>query len=100
MVREPRDFIIVTDMEPVEKSNFYLSKEWEKNTDKDTMRKARRLQRQGCLFVAYRVAAVTYAIYSQMDAGQIFIDDNKDEVMQCESEVIGNDFHDAWEDED
>jgi hypothetical protein len=100
MAKEPRDFIIVTDMDPVEKDDFYLSREWEEHTDKPTMRKARKLQREGKLFVAFRAAALSYALYHQMDAEQIFIDDEKNKVMVCKSEIISDGFEDCWEDED
>ena len=96
---ETRDFIIVTNHDPVEKGNFYLTDEdWAKEYPRE-VKKARRLQKEGKLFLAYRVAAVTFAVYSQMDAHEIFIDDENNTVMECESEVIDDNFSDRWEDE-
>ena len=99
MANELTDYIIVTNWDKVDKHDFYLSKEWEPNCGKDTMRKARQLQREGKLCVAYRVAAVIFAIYSQMDADKIFINDEGEEIMSCETEVIDDDFYARWQDE-
>jgi len=93
------DMLVVTDHEEVDKDDFYLSSAWTENVGKDVMREARKLQREGRLFVAYEVPAVSYALYSQMDARKVFINDSDDIVMQCEGEVIGNKFQEAWEGE-
>jgi hypothetical protein len=93
------DTIIVTDWELVERDDFYLSKEWAKNTSKEEMKEARRLQKEGKLYIAYEVGAVHYAIFTQMDASQVFIDNDCNIVMSCESAVISNDHKERWEGE-
>lgn len=86
---ENKDFIIVTNWEQVEKDDFYLTNEWT-GAEKDELKTARKLQKEGRLYFAYIVAAVDYAIYYQMDAQQVFIDDNCSVVMYCESQIISD----------
>lgn len=93
------DEIIVTDMEKVEPDDFYLSEDWQKRTGAD-LTELRKLAKDGKLFVAYRVPAKSYALYWQMDALQVFINEDKDEVMSCEGVVIGNKHAEKWEAED
>lgn len=93
------DTIIVTDWEKVEKDDFYLSKEWLEDAGEEQMKEARRLQKEGKLYIAYEVGAVHYAIYTQMDASQVFIDSDGDIIMTCEGAVIGNDHKERWEGE-
>lgn len=96
---EPRDFIIVTNHDPVDANNFYLTdKKWARD-NREEVKNARKLQKEGNLFFAYRVAAATFACYSQMDAQELFIDGDNNTVMECENEVISNDFHTRWEDD-
>lgn len=61
------------------------------------MKQAKAMQADGQLFIGYVVPAVNYVIYKQMDARQIFIDENGDEIMSCESEVIGNNHKEHFE---
>ncbi|GAI15739.1 unnamed protein product [marine sediment metagenome] len=82
--------IMVTDWEKVDKDDFYLTEEWEENGGKENVENARRLQQEGNLFEAYIVPAVSYAIYQQMDAGHIFIDEDGNEILSCESAIINN----------
>jgi hypothetical protein len=71
---EHTDFIIVTNNDPVDANNFYLTdKKWAEDNPKE-VKNARRLQKEGNLYFAYRVAAGTFACYSQMDAQELFID--------------------------
>lgn len=84
------EYIMVTDWEEIDKDDSYLTEEWEENGGKENVENARRLQQEGNLFEAYIVPAVHYAIYRQMDAGHIFIDGDDNEILSCESEVIGN----------
>jgi hypothetical protein len=90
------DMIIVTDWEQVEKNDFYLSADWLKNTDKETMKEARKLQKAGKLYIAYEVPAKSYCIYQQMDAQQIFINSDGDRVLDCEGAIIGNNHKERW----
>lgn len=80
--------ILVSDWEKVEKDDFYFSREWE--VKEDNVKQARKLQKENNLFIAYLVDAVSYAIYSQMDAQQVLIDRDANIVLHCESAVIGN----------
>lgn len=84
-----KELIMVTDWEKVEANDFYLSEEWEENSI-EQMLLAKRLQKEGKLYVGYIVSAVDYAIYKQMDASQIFIDEDGERVLECESAIIGN----------
>jgi hypothetical protein len=86
------EYVMVTDWEEVEADDFYLSKEWAKNVNPDSLKRAKELQAEGNLFVAYIVPAVHYVIYKQMDAEQVFIDDEGCQIMSCESAVIGNTY--------
>jgi hypothetical protein len=86
------NLILVTDWEKVENDDFYLNdKKWSKNEGVDDLvEKAVELQKEGKLYVAYIVNAVNYAIYTQMDADQVFIDNDGYVVLNCESAVIEN----------
>lgn len=81
---------MVSDWENVEKDDFYLSDKYLK-IEGDCVKNARKLQKEGILYVAYIVNAVNYAIYDKMDANKVFIDDECNVVLNCESAVIGND---------
>lgn len=81
---------MVTDWEPVEADDFYLTEDWAENVEPKTLQDAKELQANGQLFVAYTVPAVHYAIFVQMDAGQVFINSDGDEIMSCESAIINN----------
>lgn len=85
------NLIIVSDWERVQPDDFYLSKDWEKSEDKERIDEAKKLQKEGHLYVAYVVDAKNYAIYWQMDADQVFINEDGDIILNCESGVIGND---------
>lgn len=91
------DTIVVTDWEKVDKGDFYLSKDWLRNTSKETMREAKKLQREGHLYEAYEVSALSYALYTQMGAHKIFINHDGDHVMSCESAIIGNNHEERWQ---
>ncbi len=92
-----QDYIAVTDWEKVDKDDFYLSKYWEKKAGKGNIKQARKLQKEGNLFYAYIVPAVHYAIYTRMDAQGILIDSDGNEIVSCESAVIGNKHQEKWE---
>lgn len=85
------DLILVTDWEKVDKEDFYLTDDWSKNEDVERIEEARKLQTEGKLYEAYIVKALDYAIYYQMDADKVFINEDMDVVLNCESAVIGND---------
>ncbi len=84
------NLIIVSNWEKVEKDDFYLSEKWLKEEDNICMKEAKRLQKKGNLYVAYIVDAKNYAIYSQMDANQVFINLDSDVILHCESAIIEN----------
>ena len=84
------EMIIVSDWEKVEADDFYLTEKWDKEGGHDSVVKARKLQSNGDLFIAYIVPAVHYAIYQQMDAQQVFIDKDGHVVLDCESAIINN----------
>ena len=85
--------IIVTDYNPVDIDDFYLTdKEWIKNNDITNIEELRELAKAGRLYEAYEVEAECYAIYGQMDAEQVFIDYEDNILMICESAVIGNKY--------
>jgi len=82
---------MVTNWEKVDSDNFYLSDEWSDRTgEHDAIQTARELMNEGKLFTGYYVRACDYAIYYQMDADEIFINEDGDEIARCESAVIGN----------
>lgn len=92
------DMIIVTDWDKVDKDDFYLSNEWlDEIGTKCRQKELKKMARNEELFLAYEVAAVAYAIYSRMDASQIFIDGDGDIVLDCESVMIGNSYRKVWE---
>ena len=93
------EMIIVTNWEKVKKDDFYLSKDWEEDYPEEVKR-ARELQVRTNLYIAYRVPAVSYALYSQMDAEPIFINHDGDFILRGENEVIGNDFTNKWAEEE
>ncbi len=68
------DMVLVTDWAKVEADDFYLSSDWD--DDADQKKEAIKLQAEGNLYKAYIVSAKNYCIYAQMDAAQIFIDQN------------------------
>ena len=86
---EHKEMILVTNWERVEADDFYLSDDW-KSESKERIKAAQKLQAEKNLYVAYIVPAVSYAIYTQMDAQQVFINNDMDVVLDCESVVIEN----------
>lgn len=85
-----KDLIIVTNWEKVDKNNFYLSNDWANHESMENIQEARKLQKKGLLYVAYIVSAVNYAIYLQMDADQVFVNDECDIILYCETGIIDN----------
>lgn len=91
------EYVMVTDWEKVDADDFYLIDEnWAKNNNPDGVQQAKELQATGNLYIGYVVAAVNYVVYHQMDAGQIFIDEDGNEIMSCEGEIIGNKHKDQF----
>lgn len=84
------NLILVTDWDAVDSGDFLLSDEWIENTDEETMKEARELQKRNKLFYGYIVDAKNYAIYYQMDANEVLINDDGDVIIHGESHVIGN----------
>ncbi len=91
------EYVMVTDWRKVDADDFYLTdEEWAKD-DPEAVKHAKELQSKGELFYGYIVAAVNYVIYRQMDASQIFIDEDGEKVMSCEGEIIGNKHQEQFE---
>jgi len=82
--------ILVTDWEKVEADDFYLSEKWAKKEGVEEMLLARKLCQKGKLYIAYIVNAVEYAVFTQMDAQQVFIDGDCNILVYCESAIISN----------
>lgn len=83
--------IVVTNFDVVNIDDFYLINEsWIENNNIDDIEELRELTKNNELFYAYEVDAENYAIYQQMDAGQVFIDIDGGIRMICEGEIIGN----------
>ena len=82
--------IIVSDWEKVQPHDFYLSSKWEKQEDMKRIKEARRLQKEGQLYIAYVVDAKNYAVYRDMDSQQVFMNKDGDIVLNCETAIIGN----------
>lgn len=92
------DMIIVTDWDKVEPDDFYLSNDWlDEIGSKSRQRELKKMAKDGELFEAFEVPAVSYALYSQMDAHQVYINHDGDVLLSCESEVIGNNHQRRWE---
>lgn len=85
------EYILVTDWEKVDFDDFYLtSEDWAVNCNPDSLQQAKELQENDNLYIGYVVSAVHYAIYIQMDASQVFIDGDGNEIMSCEGAIIDN----------
>ncbi len=92
------DLIMVTDWELVDKDDFYLTdEEWAKNEGEENVKKAKELQANGNLYEGFVVSAMNYAIYRTMDAHQIFIDKDCNEILSCESQIIDSPMNHAEE---
>ncbi len=92
------EYVMVTNWDKVDADDFYLTDEdWIKNNDADGVQNAKKLQAAGKLFYGYIVPAVHYVIYRQMDAGQIYIDEDGNEIMSCGSEIISNKHESQFE---
>jgi hypothetical protein len=87
------DFIIVTNWEEVEADDFYLTDKWLMDNCGKTKKEAKELRqmaRNKDLSIGYIVGAKNYCIYSQMDAQQVFINNDCDVLVDCEGCVIDN----------
>jgi len=92
------DMILVTDWEEADEDDFYLSNEWlDEIGSKAHQRQLKKMAKDGDLFIGYEVPAVSYAIYSQMDARQVFIGEDGDVLLNCENAIIGDNHKDRWE---
>ena len=90
-MKDYTEHVMVTDWDKVDIDDFYLTDdEWAKSVDPETLARAKELQAEGHLYFAYVIPAVHYVIYHTMDSAQIFIDEDGDEIMSCESEIIDN----------
>ena len=87
------DLIAVTNWEKVEEADFYLSNDWLKDSmgyDDEQIKQIKDKSKNGELYIAYIVQAKNYAIYFQMDAHQIIVDEDFNEIVSCEGCVISN----------
>ena len=92
------DMILVTNYDEVDKDDFYLSDDWLSEIgSKKEQRRLKKLAKEGNLYDAWVVPAVTYAIYCQMDAHRVLIDEDGDEVLSCESDIIDDEHQEKWE---
>lgn len=80
------DEILVTNWKQVDADDFYLSDDWPEN--KGNKAELLKMVENGDLYYAYIVGAVAYAVYGVMDSHQVFIDDNWDILLHCESSII------------
>lgn len=83
------NLILVSNWEKVEEDDFFLSDEWTQE-EKENISKAQKLQKEGNLYVAYIVDAKDYALFTQMDADQVFINADGNIILRCKSAVITN----------
>ena len=88
--------ILVTNWDKVEDDDFYLTDKWFRiqGTDKDTREEIRRLQKIGKLYIAYIVPAERFVLDYQMEAFQVFIDEDFNVVLECEGAII-----ESWSDD-
>ena len=92
------DMIVVTDWDEVDEDDFYLSNEWLDEIGSKSRQKAlKKMARDGGLFEAFEVSALSYVIYKQMDSRQVFINENSEVELICEGCVIGDTHKDRWE---
>ena len=94
------DMLLVTDWEVADEDDFYLEDEWLIKAMGYTTKEAhelREMAKNKQLFIGYEVPAKSYALYSMMDATQVFIDRNRDVRVRGESCVIANNHEDKWE---
>lgn len=97
--KQTSEFICVTDWEKVESGDFYLTDGWADiiGSDKDKFDKLRQQSKDGELYFAYIVRATDFCIYYQMDADQIIVDCDQNELVQCETAVIDTEKQEVWE---
>lgn len=87
------DLIIVSNWDEVDANDFYLSKEWEKTEGKESVKKARELQKESNLFEAFILPAKAYALYKLSDADKVLINRDGDTILHCEGAVIECENH-------
>jgi len=90
----PEDLILVSNYEEVENDDFYLEEEWlkEECKTKEEIKEIKEMQKEGKLYYGYIVSALTFALHNQMDAQQVIMDKDANVLIDCESQVIDNDF--------
>lgn len=92
MKTETNAHVVVTDWDVVKPDDDYLSDKWLTNStdDKSYGNKLRKQAKNKELFDAWVVGAQNYLVCIQMDAHHIIIDEDFNELVSCESDVIGN----------
>jgi hypothetical protein len=88
--------MVCTNWESVEKDDFYLSSDWD-NEDK---KKAKKLQKESNLYIAYYADAKELCKYKLLDMNQVFINIDCEIIMHCEYSPENNDFQDIWDYDD
>jgi hypothetical protein len=90
-------FIVVTNWEKVDSDEFYITdKKWLKKELDKTNKEIKELQemaKEGRLYRAYIVKAIDFALYWQMDASEVFIDSEWNEIARGETSVIDTNFN-------
>lgn len=88
-----KSLILVSDWEKVEKDDYYLSDEWAKKNEITNIKQIRQLQAEDKLYLSYIVDATDYAVYRQMDSDLVFIDNDGEVMLYCETAIIGNNHY-------
>lgn len=93
--------IVVTDWEEIEVDDFYLSDEWISEIgSKENQKELKEMAENNKLFEAFLVDGSDFAVFIQMDAHKVFINEDKEIMLHCESAVIDNDFEEKWKDDE
>ena len=80
------DKVIITNWEEVVINDFYLSNQW--NCDPQLRKKLMKMANDNELYVAYIAFAVHYCIFQAADCLEVFIDDNWNVLLECETYPI------------
>lgn len=83
------NLILITNWECVEKDDFYLTDDWDEY--KELSKEDKKQLKNRKLYYGYIADATNYAIYYQLDAQQVIIDEDADIIIYCEGVVISND---------
>ena len=84
------NLILVSNWEKVDANDFYLSNKWAEREDKESVKKAKELQKEDNLYHAYIIDAKCYALFSQMDSDEVYIDRDGEIILKCGTAIIDN----------